>query len=294
MNRLETFLQQARQLEQKDITSKDPDFVAWNNSLIRYLEKNYGINSSTTTNFKNRHYSLGVYTPGTPISSFISAFKRKMAITIKELEILLAEEIEEKNTGNNVMNAYVISDMKEIEDVLNNNVQDIELLKRIHRKVDGKYQTCIKDWSNGMWAWIPQFGFDYELLDVSSLIDNLQTMLYKLSAFAMNLNALNKEENNMIFQPIINNNNNNSNVNQLNIQINFEDLRDSFKQAPNISSEEKQEILEKINELETIYNSRTTKSNKWEKITKILKWLGDKSIDVGIAFLPIIYQMLSQ
>lgn len=36
---IRNFLQQARQFEQKNITSKDPDFVAWNNSLIRYLEK---------------------------------------------------------------------------------------------------------------------------------------------------------------------------------------------------------------------------------------------------------------
>lgn len=292
MSKLETFLQQARQFEQKNITSKDPDFVAWNNSLIRYLEKNYGINSSTTTNFKNRHYSLSVYTLGTPTSSFISAFKKGMAITVKELETLLIEENEEKNTSDGTVKSYIISDMKEIEDVLNNNVQDLEILKKLHRKVDGKYQTCIKDWSNSMWAWTPNFGFNYELLGVSSLIDNLQTMLYKLSAFAMNLNVLNKEENNMIFQSIINNNN--SNVNNLNIQVNFNDIRNKIEKNDSISGNEKADIIDKINELEKVYTSRDSKTMKWSKLKSILIWLSDKGTDVAITLIPVIYQILNQ
>ena len=95
MNKLEKFVQEAKDFAQRNITADNPDFVAWNNSLIRFAEKNYGINSTTTLNFKNRHYSLSIYTPGTPVSSFINAYKKKMAITVKELEILLEEEIED-------------------------------------------------------------------------------------------------------------------------------------------------------------------------------------------------------
>ena len=92
MSRLEKFVKEAKELEKKEITSDNPEFIAWNNSLIRYLEKSYGTNSTTTLNFKNRHYSLGIFTAGTPESSFINAYKRGMAITVKELEILLEEE----------------------------------------------------------------------------------------------------------------------------------------------------------------------------------------------------------
>ena len=215
-----------------------------------------------------------------------------MAITVKELETLLIEENEEKNTSDGTVKSYIISDMKEIEDVLNNNVQDLEILKKLHRKVDGKYQTCIKDWSNSMWAWTPNFGFNYELLGVSSLIDNLQTMLYKLSAFAMNLNVLNKEENNMIFQPIINNNN--SNVNNLNIQINFNDIRNKIEKNDSISGDEKADIIDKINELEKVYTSRDSKTMKWSKLKSILIWLADKGTDVAITLIPVIYQILNQ
>ena len=98
MSRLEKFVQEAKEFEMKDITSDNPDFVAWNNSLIRFMEKNYGINSTTTSNFKNRRYSLSIYTPGTPVSSFINAYKKGMAVTVKELEILLEEENFEDDT----------------------------------------------------------------------------------------------------------------------------------------------------------------------------------------------------
>lgn len=102
MSRLEKFVEDARELAQKNITAKDPNFIAWNNSLIRYMEKNYGINSTTTLNFKNRRYSLGVYAVGTPVSSFINAYQQGMAITVKELEILLDEEKE--NMENDTIN----------------------------------------------------------------------------------------------------------------------------------------------------------------------------------------------
>ena len=95
MSRLEKFVKEAKEFSVKDITASNPEFVAWNNSLIRYMEKNYGTTSTTTNNFKNRRYSLGVYALGTPQSSFINAYKKDMKITLKELEILLEEEIEE-------------------------------------------------------------------------------------------------------------------------------------------------------------------------------------------------------
>lgn len=94
MSRLEKFVKEAKEFLEKDITASNPEFIAWNNSLIRYMEKNYGTTSTTTNNFKKRSYSLGVYTLGTPQSSFIHAYKKDMKITLRELEILLEEEIE--------------------------------------------------------------------------------------------------------------------------------------------------------------------------------------------------------
>ena len=92
MSKLEKFVQEAKEFAKKDITASNPDFIAWNNSLIRFMETKYGSNSTTTANFKKRRYSLSVYALGTPESSFINAYKRDMEITLRELEILLNEE----------------------------------------------------------------------------------------------------------------------------------------------------------------------------------------------------------
>lgn len=97
MIKLEKFVQEAKEFAKKDITASNPDFVAWNNSLIRFMEKNYGNNSTTTKNFKNRSYSLSVWFPGTPTGDFINAYKKDMQVTSKELEILLEEENENSN-----------------------------------------------------------------------------------------------------------------------------------------------------------------------------------------------------
>lgn len=95
MSKLEKFLQEAKEFAKMDITATDSNFIAWNNSLIRFAEKKYGIKSTTTLNFKNRHYSLMAFGSNTPTSSFIHAYQKDMATTVKELEILLEEEKED-------------------------------------------------------------------------------------------------------------------------------------------------------------------------------------------------------
>lgn len=92
MTRLEKFVKEAEEFCEKNITSSDPEFIAWNNSLIRFMEENYGHNSTTTKNFKERSYSLSIWVSGTPTSDFIKAYKRDMKITSNELKILLEEE----------------------------------------------------------------------------------------------------------------------------------------------------------------------------------------------------------
>ena len=79
----------------KNKTSDDESFQSWNNALIRLSEKYYGRDTTTTNNFKERSYSLSVYTIGTPDKYFISAFERDLKITLEDLKRLL-EEIDDE------------------------------------------------------------------------------------------------------------------------------------------------------------------------------------------------------
>ena len=46
-----------------------------------------------------------------------------------------------------------------------------------------------------------------------------------------------------------------------------------------------------IDELEEIVKSSERRSKKWENAKKIIKWIADKGVDVGIALLPLLLQI---
>ena len=83
-------------------------------------------------------------------------------------------------------------------------------------------------------------------------------------------------------------------VNNLNIQVNFNDIRNKIEKNDSISGDEKADIIDKINELEKVYTSRDSKTMKWSKLKSILIWLADKGTDVAITLIPVIYQILNQ
>ena len=60
---------------------------------------------------------------------------------------------------------------------------------------------------------------------------------------------------------------------------------------PALSTAETEEILQKIDELQTIIHSGDSKKSKWAKIKPFLTWLADKSVDVGITLLPLILKI---
>ncbi len=51
---------------------------------------------------------------------------------------------------------------------------------------------------------------------------------------------------------------------------------------------EKEEIKNQIELIQTILESKDTKEKKWSKLKNIGKWIFDKSVDVGIALLPLL------
>ena len=57
MSKLEKFVKEAQEFATKNITARDPNFIAWNNSLIRFAEKHYGVDSTTTKNFKKKMFT---------------------------------------------------------------------------------------------------------------------------------------------------------------------------------------------------------------------------------------------
>ena len=86
-------------------------------------------------------------------------------------------------------------------------------------------------------------------------------------------------------------NNSNTNENKVNINISFSETRKKIENMNALQESEIEEILEKIEELEKIVNSQDRKNKKWKNANSIIKWIADKGVDVGLAFLPLLMKI---
>lgn len=142
--RLEKFLNEAQDFIGRNLTKDDNKFEAWNNALIRFMEREFGENSTTTNIFKKRHYTLIISTFETPHSSYVKAFEDDLKTTIEDLKMLIDEvddyieepkreskipsnrnnpinlTINNTNTNNNTNNISIMSTEK-IKEVIEDN-----------------------------------------------------------------------------------------------------------------------------------------------------------------------------
>ena len=176
-------------------------------------------------------------------------------------------------------------DISKIEAVLQSSKK--EELIAVHREIDGKYQSCIKNWHQGILGVISGFGVSYEDLNEADLRENLQSMKPKLEAFKNGWNVMPVTEASHSSDVSVTVNN------QVQLNITFEQVRSQIEDMTSLTDKETTEIMEKIAELEEIINSKDKKKNKWEKAKSVLVWLADKSFDVGMAMLPLLLKIQS-
>lgn len=182
----------------KNITSDNSKFQAWNNALIRFIERVYGKDSTTLKNFKERNYSLMIWGSGTPKSSFVKALESDLNTSIEDLKILKKE-----------------AEQGEIEVSSSEKVKDKK--------------------------------------------NNSQTFNFNI-------------------------NNSNTNINNINFSI--DDIKKNINENTMIGDKEKEELLQKLNEIVELQKSNKTRNEKW-KITKgILKFIVDKGADIAIMYIP--------
>lgn len=195
----------------------------------------------------------------------------------------------------NQMKRDIDKDINSIKDVLNN--KNIEEMLKVHKYMDSKYQSKINTWGLSQYGWSDDLGFAYELIGESGISENLENMIGKLEGYKQDLDLRAYE----IFNgksssgvKIYNNNknsNSNTNTNTITNTVNFNAVLQNIKDNESLTEEQTKEALQKLEELKTIYKSKDSKKTKWAKVKPIMIWLADKSVDVGIAFLPLITSM---
>lgn len=176
-------------------------------------------------------------------------------------------------------------DNKKIDDALTSD--DEENMRSVHIYIDGKYGAYVPEWDKGLYGYVLKFGFNYELIEKSSLLHNLQLMKAKLEGYAIGFERP-KSRN---YAPQNSVNVNVSNTNEVNVSVSFETVKEQIENMTSLTDKETEEILEKIKELEQIINSKDKKKNKWEKAKSVLIWLADKSCDIGMALLPLLLKI---
>lgn len=193
----------------------------------------------------------------------------------------------------NQMKRDIEKDINSIKEVLTNN--DFNEMIKVHKYIDGKYQSKINTWGLSQYGWGDNLGFDYELISETGIYQNLENMIGKLDGYRQdidlkvyeNFNGKNSKE-----LKIYNNSNSiNTNTNFVTNNVNFNNAVQDIKNNTSLTEEQTKETLQKLEELKTIYETKDNKKTKWTKVKPIMLWLADKSVDVGIAFLPLITSM---
>lgn len=202
-----------------------------------------------------------------------------MSMSLSDVKIKSADE-----KAKEARNAAVLADIEKIDSVSRGT--HLTELQAIHRYLDGKYQACIVDWGQSMYCYYKEFGFDYTSLDADSLVDNLILMKAKLEAFTMGWNE--------IKEPVTPSSSSDVNVtvnNNLNINITFEEVRNQIEEMTSLTEEQTEDILKKVDEIESVIKENSSKKSKWEKIKSVLVWLADKSFDVAMTILPLLLKV---
>lgn len=161
-----------------------------------------------------------------------------------------------------------------------NNKKDVEHLYRTHVDMDAKYQPFIELWGKGLNGWHPELGFNYnDISDSKEMLDhNLRMMKSKLESYRFYFNVEDTSKN-----PPSNITNINNSYYESNYY--FDHVTQYIKN--NYDSSDRQEVLDKIKEIKKIINSKNTREEKWNKLSKIGKWIFEKSVDIGTQLLPL-------
>ena len=186
---------------------------------------------------------------------------------------------------------------KSIEQMINDDLEKLdntmsmtyEEKKDFYIELTSKYNNMINNFGNGLYGYYKNRDFYDEDIGQSSIDINFKRIKSLLISFKAN--GFKNFEDRKNSQPIFNNNmtntNTNTNTNITNINMSFEEARKTIQNMDNLNDNELEEILSKIDEIETIVKSKDTKRNKWKKLKTFLTWVADKGVDVATALLPL-------
>ncbi len=163
----------------------------------------------------------------------------------------------------------------------------------LYKEITAKYHPYIPKLGDGLYNYYDGF---YDDVKGESLYNNLNQVLNKLIAFKATgypslIPVRNLSNNSIVLNANYSNQNTNNNSNSNFNHISFSQVREQLENMTSLPEIEIEGALHKLSELEQIVKSSDRRSKKWENAKEIIKWIADKGVDVGIAFLPLLLQI---
>lgn len=162
---------------------------------------------------------------------------------------------------------------------------------KFHSELISKYHAYIDDFDSTLYGYnYVAHAMDIDLLGFNSIVVNIESMKYKLIAFEANgCRNMFRESNNAGGN--INIENTLSSVQTQSVIIDFDVVKKQVESMPGLSEKETEETLDKISEIKAIVELKESQKSKWQKLKPILAWIADKSVDVGLALLPLLLKI---
>jgi len=159
----------------------------------------------------------------------------------------------------------------------------------LHLDLITKYPPYITDFGASLYNFNREFGFTgREYFDHDSMIVNLTVMKSKLVAymsFGYRNGDLSQRDKGIKIENTLTANQSQTHA------ISYEAAKRKIEKMTALSDADTEEALEKIDEIRAILELKTSSKSKWQKVNPILAWIADKSVDVGIALLPLILEI---
>lgn len=160
--------------------------------------------------------------------------------------------------------------------------------KELHLELITKYPCYISHFGDSLYNYNADFGFTDEYFGNDAMIHNLTVIKNRLIAFK---NFGYKNSKSTVNGNGINIENNLTATQTQSVTISFETVKKQIEDMTGLSESETNEALKKIDEIKAIVELQEPKKTKWQKIKPILVWLADKSVDVGLALLPLLLKI---
>jgi hypothetical protein len=157
--------------------------------------------------------------------------------------------------------------------------------QQLYKEITAKYHSIIPNLGSGLYQYYIEQEFYNEVSD-DSLRHNLEQIYHKLTSFkAVGFPGVIKKTSTPFHQVVISNNSN-ANANAT-VTISISNTIELINQLPPnvLSDKEKEELEEKLSAIEVAKTSGN-KEKLMGKVGNVLKYIADKSIEVGIVALP--------